>query len=273
MKLSLVPFLALATLSSAKPTLTAESKVFLCSDSTAAEYGPQTTGIQGFGYYLHPLFTSTFVNRARGGRSTRSFINEGLWTQLLNLTSPGDYVVIEMGHNDGGTPGTGGDVGQDRAVLSGVGEETVVVKNSTGKDEVVRTFGSYLRQMIADLRAIGATPVLSGMVPLMRWTDGNTTLQKTWRFTEYSREVSKTENVLFLDHTAYSVARFQELGYVEAKKMFSNDDTHTNSVGAKVNAESVVTSLLCADGPNATSFRETLSKNATEIGYGCLGAA
>lgn len=190
MKLSLIQFLALAALSAATPTPTAEKKVFLCSDSTAAEYGPTTTGIQGFGYYLHPLFTSTFVNRARGGRSTRSFINEGLWTQLLDLTSPGDYVVIEMGHNDGGTPGNGGDVGHDRAVLSGVGEETVVVKNSTSKDEVVRTFGSYLRQMIADLRAIGATPVLSGMVPLMRWTDGNTTLQTTWRFTEYSREVS-----------------------------------------------------------------------------------
>jgi len=105
------------------------------------------------------------------------------------MTSPGDYVVIEMGHNDGGTPGKGSDVGHDRAVLSGIGEETVVVKNSTGKDEVVRTFGGYLRQMIADVRTVGATPVLSGMVPRMDWTNNNTTLTKTWRFTEYSREV------------------------------------------------------------------------------------
>jgi len=95
-----------------------------------------------------------------------------------------------MGHNDGGTPGKGLDVGRDRAVLSGFGEETVVVKNSTGHDEVVRTFGSYLRQMIADVRTVGATPVLSGMVPLMKWTNNNTTLTKTWRFAEYSREVS-----------------------------------------------------------------------------------
>lgn len=191
MKLSLLLFLALATLSSAKPTPTTKDVgVFLCSDSTAEGYGPQTTGVQGFGYYLYPFFTSTFVNSAKGGRSTRSFINEGLWTQLLDQTSPGDYVVIEMGHNDPGTPGTGGDVGVDRAVLSGVGDETVLVRNSTGQNEVVRTFGSYLRQMIADLRVVGAVPVLSGMVPLMEWTNYNTTLQRTWEFTEYSRDVS-----------------------------------------------------------------------------------
>jgi len=191
MKFSLLPFLALTTLSAAKPTPTAKyTKIFLCSDSTAAEYGPQTTGVQGFGYYLHSFFTDTFVNSAKGGRSTRSFINEGLWTQLLDQTSPGDYVVIEMGHNDPGTPGTGADVGVDRAVISGVGEQTVIVKNSTGQDEVVRTYGSYLRQMIADLRAVNAVPVLSGMVPLMEWANYNTTLQKSWPFTEYSRDVS-----------------------------------------------------------------------------------
>ncbi|RPB06121.1 rhamnogalacturonan acetylesterase [Choiromyces venosus 120613-1] len=233
MKFPLLPFVALATLTAAKPTSTTKDiTVFLCSDSTAASYNPQTINIQGFGYYLQPFFKGTFVNRARGGRSTRSFINEGLWTQLLDLTSPGDYVVIEMGHNDNGTPGTGGDVGKDRAVIPGVGEETMVVKNATGADEVVRTFGSYLRQMVADLRAVGAVPVLSGMVPVMTWPDG-ATLQKTWPFTEYSRNVSKTENVLFLDHTAYSVARFQELGYKEANTFFPNDNTHTNAVGAK----------------------------------------
>jgi len=95
-----------------------------------------------------------------------------------------------MGHNDPGTPGTGADVGVDRAVISGVGEQTVIVKNSTGQDEVVRTYGSYLRQMIADLRAVSAVPVLSGMVPLMEWANYNTTLQKSWPFTEYSRDVS-----------------------------------------------------------------------------------
>ncbi|CUS10663.1 unnamed protein product [Tuber aestivum] len=269
MRFPLFPFLALATLSAADPTPKAENiKVFLCSDSTAASYNPRKTNIQGFGHYLGPFFTSTFVNRARGGRSTRSFINEGLWAELLGLASPGDYVIIEMGHNDNGTPGTGGDVGKDRAVLPGVGEETVTVKNAKGEDEVVRTFGSYLGQMIKDSRAVGAVPVLSGMVPRMEWTNG-TTLQKTWPFTEDSRKVSESQNVVFLDHTAYSVARFQGLGYTEASKMFPSDQTHTNAVGAELNAESFVTSILCAQGPGAAQFKETLSEKGKATGYDC----
>jgi len=40
------------------------------------------------------------VNKAKNGRSTRSFIAEGLWSSLLAMASPGDFVVIEMGHND-----------------------------------------------------------------------------------------------------------------------------------------------------------------------------
>lgn len=141
-----------------------------------------------FGYYLGNYLSTNYVNRARGGRSTRSFINEGLWGQLLDLLVPGDLVVIEMGHNDNGTPGTGSDVGKDRAVIPGVGDETIVVTNSTGLNETVRTFGSYLRQMIVDVREKKGTPVLSGMVPTMSWTN-NLILATNWPFTEYARTV------------------------------------------------------------------------------------
>lgn len=103
---------------------------------------------------------------------------------------PGDYVVIEMGHNDNGTPGTGSDVGKDRAVVPGIGNETVTVTNSTGAEEVVRTFGSYLRQMIKDVEDKSATVVLSGMVPTMSWSSDNKTLATVWPFTEYARAVS-----------------------------------------------------------------------------------
>lgn len=93
-----------------------------------------------------------------------------------------------MGHNDNGTPGTGSDVGKDRAVLPGVGDETIVVTNSTGLNETVRTFGSYLRQMIADVKEKKGTVVLSGMVPTMKWTN-NETLATNWPFTNYARTV------------------------------------------------------------------------------------
>jgi rhamnogalacturonan acetylesterase len=125
-------------------------------------------------------------NLARNGRSTRSFINEGLWATLLASTNAGDYVIIEMGHNDDGDPTTDTD---DRATLPGIGNDTVVVTNSTGVSETVHSFGWYLREMIGDVKAKKATPILSGMVPRNYWT-GNT-LQSTWPFAGYAQQVRK----------------------------------------------------------------------------------
>ena len=74
--------------------------LWLVSDSTCASLNPQKQQIQGFGYFLPNYFTIRVANRARGGRSTRSFINEGLWAELMGLIKPKDMVMIEMGHND-----------------------------------------------------------------------------------------------------------------------------------------------------------------------------
>ncbi|KAL7270629.1 hypothetical protein RUND412_006657 [Rhizina undulata] len=231
-----------------RPTLRLKNTtLFLCSDSTAMDYDPETSPIQGFGYYLPDYFSASlnFTNRARGGRSTRSFINEGLWVELLDMLTPGDYVVIEMGHNDNGTPGEGSDVGKDRATLPGIGDEVTVVTNSSGLQETVKTFGAYLRQMVSDVKTLGAVPVLSGMVPTMKWTD-NTTLETKWNFTKYAREVAEYENVSFLDHTKYSVYRQQQLGYTAALAMYPlNDSTHTDAKGARINAEAFVTAIKC----------------------------
>ncbi|KAH8151921.1 uncharacterized protein LAJ45_03914 [Morchella importuna] len=265
------PLVLLAGLVSSKPTPTVQNAtLYLCSDSTAANYNPATTPIQGFGYYLGNYLSTNFVNRARGGRSTRSFINEGLWGQLLDMLVPGDYVVIEMGHNDNGTPGTGSDVGKDRAVVPGIGNETVTVTNSTGAEEVVRTFGSYLRQMIKDVEDKSATVVLSGMVPTMSWSSDNKTLATVWPFTEYARAVAEEQKVPFVDHTKYSVARQQALGYTAAKAMYPLDNTHTDAAGATLNAESFVTAVKCASGK--WKLKQALlgnNPNATAVNYPC----
>jgi rhamnogalacturonan acetylesterase len=249
-----LPFVAglvlqLLSLAAAGPTPTnAPPALYLCSDSTAANYNPQTTPIQGFasncpstpksanihsfGYYLGEYLNLNFTNLARGGRSTRSFQNQGLWAQLLSYLKPGDFVVIEMGHNDNGTPGTGSDVTKDRAVLPGIGEESIVVANTTGGtgNETVYTFGHYLRGMIKDVRARKAIPVLSGMVPTMSWENG--TLRTEWPFTEWAWETAESQQTGWVDHTRYSVERFQALGETAARAMFPQDSTHTDADGA-----------------------------------------
>jgi rhamnogalacturonan acetylesterase len=179
----------------------AATKVLICSDSTTANYDPTTTNLQGYpsslpllvtelltctswGYYIGNYLSISVSNLARNGRSTRSFINEGLWASLLASTNAGDYVIIEMGHNDDGDPTTDT---ADRATLPGIGNDSVVVITSTGASETVHSFGWYLRKMIVDVRAKGATPVLSGMVPRNYWT--GSTLQSVWPFAVYAHEV------------------------------------------------------------------------------------
>jgi rhamnogalacturonan acetylesterase len=147
-----------------------------------------------WGFYMHNYFNLNITNLARGGRSARSFINEGLWDSLVARIVPGEntFVLIEMGHNDNGDPTT--DV-KARATLPGIGHESVVVaSNATGgRTERVYTFGHYVRKMISDVKHAGGVPVLSGMVPVMSWTGD--VLEKNWAFANYERQVCLFSNL------------------------------------------------------------------------------
>ncbi|KAI5918965.1 rhamnogalacturonan acetylesterase [Camillea tinctor] len=220
----------------------ADPKLLICSDSTTANYSEDDT-LQGWGYYIGEYLSIPVTNLARNGRSTRSFINEGLWDALLNATAAGDFVVIEMGHNDDGDPETDA---KDRATLPGAGEDTVVVTTAAGNEETVHTFGWYLREMIADVQAIDAIPIISGMVNRNDWDDGM--LQSDWPFASYAEQVAEEEGVEWVDHTAYSVAEFQSFGETEAKTYYPEDNTHTNPAGARINAETFVQAVKYACG-------------------------
>jgi rhamnogalacturonan acetylesterase len=81
----------------------AASKVYLCGDSTMTR---NSGNIQGWGEYLrYSLDAAKFavVNKAIGGRSARSFTREGRFDEVIGLLQAGDWVVIEFGHNDGGS--------------------------------------------------------------------------------------------------------------------------------------------------------------------------
>lgn len=92
-----------------------------------------------WGVYAPNYFTgATVVNKAISGRSARSFTREGRWTEVQNLLKSGDFVVIEFGHNDGGSPSS-----SDRAAVGGEGDETQTVTLSNGTKEVVHTFPWY----------------------------------------------------------------------------------------------------------------------------------
>src|SRR5688572_8496171 len=122
-----------------RPTL------FLVGDSTVKN---GTKGLEGWGSQIDKYFDTTrinVVNRAIGGRSSRSFQAEGRWDKVLAELKPSDFLLIQFGHNDGSNPKNDP---KNRGSLRGGGDETVEVDNPAvpGGKETVHTFGWYMRK-------------------------------------------------------------------------------------------------------------------------------
>lgn len=176
--------------------------------------------------------------------------------------------MIEMGHNDMGTPGRGLDIGKDRAVLRGIGPESVQVKDKNNKIETVYTFGHYLRQMVSDVRSHGAVPILSGMVPRMIWSADNSTLVYP-PVSGFTKQIADEMKTGWVDHSLYSMERFQALGRSASEAMFPLDHTHTNAAGAKLNAETFVTGVKCGKTPGVEDLGKYLSDAGKAVKWNC----
>ncbi len=222
--------------------------VFIAGDSTAAKHSGDP--IQGWGEPLARLFDEekvNVVNRARGGRSSRTFITEGLWEALVAGLKAGDVVLIQFGHNDGGAinaepPGSTRPL-RARGSLPGLGKETEAIDNVvTHRAEVVRTFGSYLRQMVREVQARGASPVILSPTVRMIWQDGRVE-RGTGNYREWSRDVAQAAGVPFVDLTRIVADAYQEVGESAVAGLFGPDHTHTNAAGAEFTAIQVVAGL------------------------------
>ncbi|HEX8774115.1 MAG TPA: rhamnogalacturonan acetylesterase [Pyrinomonadaceae bacterium] len=214
--------------------------LFVVGDSTANN---NANGGRGWGTPFIGYFDATkinVVNRARAGRSSRTFITEGLWDKVLSDMKAGDYVLIQFGHNDAGAIN---DATRARGSLPGTGEETEAIENLlTKKPEVVHTYGWYLRKYIADTRARGATPIILSLTVRNIWKDGRVE-RGSGRFGQWAAEIAKAENVTFLDMTAIIADRYEKMGEQKVKEMFGPDHTHTSPAGAELNASLVVAGL------------------------------
>jgi rhamnogalacturonan endolyase len=219
---------------------TALPTLFIAGDSTAANGAPDAIG---WGKHLETFFDASklkVVNLARGGRSSRTFIAEGLWDRLLEGVKAGDFVLIQFGHNDGGPIN---DERRARGSLPGLGDESQEIDNLlTKQHEVVHTFGWYLRKMIADTKAKGATPILLSLTVRSIWKEGRVE-RGSGRFGQLTREVATSQRVPFVDVTTLIADRYEQMGEDAVKALFPRDHTHTSNEGAKLNAELVVNGL------------------------------
>ncbi len=220
--------------------------VFIVGDSTA-----RNQANLGWGdHFAHYFDTSriNIANRAIAGRSSRSYIEEGHWAHVLNEMKPGDYVLLQMGHNDGGAV----DSPKARGSIRGLGNETQTVTLPNGKVDVVHTYGWYMRKYIADTRAKGAHPILLALTIRNIWhvgADGKEHIERDMGYDAELRQLAREEHVPYIDMSDIEADRLEAMGPRKTAALFPRDHTHTSAAGAELVAQCVVEALRKAHSP------------------------
>jgi lysophospholipase L1-like esterase len=175
-------------------------------------------------------------NEALGGRSSRSYIEEGLWSNVLARMEPGDFVIVMFGHNDSANSKDH----PDRTTITGNGEWTISVGLGDTR-KMLHTYGWYLRQYAKDGKARGATVILCSPVPRNDWVDGK--IKRGFDgYAGWAADAAKESGALFLDLNNLASDCSDALGKDEAAKYFA-DHQHTTKAGARLNAEAVAAGL------------------------------
>ncbi|TWE01777.1 fibronectin type 3 domain-containing protein [Neobacillus bataviensis] len=198
--------------------------VYIAGDSTVQTYDEYWRPQAGWGQMISRFFSSdiTFKNHAIGGRSTKTFINEGRLDTVLREIKPNDYFFIQFGHND--------------ATIS-VPERYASVPD----------YKNYLKTYINGARQRGAIPIL--VTPMGRRDFNPDTGKFNVSFPEYvqgMKEVAEELNVDLVDLSARSVAYYDSIGPEGSLSVFlhldsgiytafpngSQDNTHFQEYGA-----------------------------------------
>ncbi len=224
-----------------KPGLTEKTKkvkVFTIGDSTVKNGdGKGSNGQWGWGAFLDKHLNADsceVINRALGGRSSRTYISEGLWDNVLSRLSKGDYVLLQFGHNDGGEFNTG----RARASLKGNGDETkdFVMIETPSKDTVtVHTYGWYIRKYVSDAKAKGAIPIVVSLIPRNDWKDGKV-IRHDDSYALWAKQAAEQSGALFIDLNKLVCDKYDVIGQDVVSSFYFGDHTHTSLAGAQVNA-------------------------------------
>jgi lysophospholipase L1-like esterase len=211
--------------------------IYLAGDSTmsmkAASAYPET----GWGMPFSIMFDSSVVveNHAMNGRSTRTFISENRWQIIADRLEPGDFVMIQFGHNDES-------------------------KEKTDRYTSPEDYKKNLTKFITESRLKRARPILITPVARRKFKEGK--IQETHH--EYSPlvfEVAKQENVPVIDLDKLSRDLLQQFGEEQSKHLFlqlqpgehpnypagRDDNTHFNELGARKIAQIVLQQLRSID--------------------------
>jgi len=224
--IAIVLFIGLSSFQTQQKKIT----VYLIGDSTIANKETKAFPETGWGMPFRYFFDSTVVvdNRAKNGRSTRTFISENLWQPVADNLKAGDYVFMQFGHNDES-------------------------KEKTDRYTSPQEYKNNLMKFISETRAKNANPVLLTPVTRRRFEDGK--IQET--HIEYSRlalEVAAEQHVPLIDLDTKSRELLQKFGEEQSKLLFLQlapgehpnypegkfDNTHFSELGARLMAQLVL---------------------------------
>jgi len=226
----------------------AASTIFIAGDSTAAEYGPPRYPQMGWAMVLKCSLDPTVQveNIAKGGRSTRTFIDEGWFKKIEDAIQPGDTLLIQFGHND----------------------------EFKGKPEV------NLKKYVAMAKRHKAQPILLTPVTKREFdTDqlGNSLAE----YAQAVRDVARSTRTPLIDLNADSQLAVLTLGPDLSKGYYLYyspedkappypqgiaDNTHFNERGARLMAGLVVNRLARLNVPVAAQVKPSVKANAAFLG-------
>jgi DNA sulfur modification protein DndE len=206
--------------------------LYLIGDSTVADKPLQDNPERGWGQILPQFFTDKIriYNHARNGRSTKSFINEGLWQKVLDSLQSGDFVMIQFGHND------------------------QKISDSTRYADAHGAFRNNMIRFITDARAKGAQPVLITPVVRRRFDEQGKFYDVHGDYPGVVREIAKERHVPLIDLHQASREMITREGVEGSKRIFlwlepgqytmypqgKQDNTHFTEYGARCMALLVV---------------------------------
>ena len=241
--------------------------LFLVGNSTmrTGTLGNGSNGQWGWGFYAHEYYDEdkiTVENHALGGTSPRTFYTL-LWKPVLEAVRKGDYVFLELGHNDNGP------IDSIRARSSyrpdgklEIREDSISIYNKvTQQQETIYTFGGYLRRFIREVRAKGATPVLFTLTPRNDYEpdDPKRIQRKLADFTPAIFAIGKETNTPVIDLNDISATKLEQYGPWKTNYHFYLDKIHTSAYGARMNAQSAAEGILASDDPQLAFLKTCLS--------------
>lgn len=212
-----------------------QTTIYMIGDSTMADKQDKVYPERGWGMFLQQFCRQDVVvqNYAMNGRSTRTFISEGRWQAVLEQLKPGDFVIIQFGHNDQS-------------------------KEKTDRYTAPDDFKRYMTQFVMEARAKGATPILCTPVMRRRFDDKGVFYDVHGEYPDLTRAVAAETKAELVDMHRLTEVVLKEKGGEGSKQMFVHlkpgelacapegkiDDTHFNAFGANIVATLFINDVI-----------------------------